>query len=42
VKKKADEKDKEKEEEESKVTDVTYLKGQQGVPDFWFKAMKNS
>ena len=24
------------------MTDVSYLKGVNGIPDFWFKAMKNS
>merc|ERR1712070_1333335 len=23
-------------------TDIAYLKGQKGVPDFWFRAMKNN
>ena len=27
-------------EEEKTPTDVTYLKGKQGIPDFWVKAMK--
>ena len=31
----------EKEEEELKAVDVEHLKGQSGVPDFWFRAMKN-
>ena len=33
------------EEEEPKTnepTDISYLKGQKGVPDFWFRAMKNN
>lgn len=39
---------KEPEEEEKKEldemvpTDVSHLKGQKGVPDFWFKVMKTS
>ena len=34
----------EKEEEEPKPnepTDISYLKGKKGVPDFWHRAMKN-
>ena len=29
-----------KEEEHKTPTDVSYLKGKQGIPDFWFKTMK--
>jgi nucleosome assembly protein 1-like 1 len=39
VEKKDDDK---KEEEESKPVDVTYLVGKNGIPDFWFKAIKNN
>ena len=35
--------DKDDEEEyKERLTDVQYLKGVNGIPDFWFKAMKNS
>ena len=39
---KSDSEKKEDEEDLEKVTDVNYLKGVQGIPDFWFRAMKNS
>lgn len=46
VTKKTDDKKKEgddkKEEEESKPVDVENLKGVDGVPDFWFRSMKNN
>ncbi len=45
VKKKSDDKeDKEdkEEKEEFKKIDVDYLKDKDGIPDFWFKAMKNN
>ena len=29
-------------EEEKTPTDVSYLKGKKGVPDFWVRAMKNN
>lgn len=29
-------------EEEKVPTDVSYLKGKKGVPDFWFKALKQN
>ena len=32
--------DEEKEDDEKTPTDVTYLKGQKGIPDFWQRAMK--
>mmetsp|Transcript_4164 Transcript_4164/g.7054 ORF Transcript_4164/g.7054 Transcript_4164/m.7054 type:complete len:280 (+) Transcript_4164:74-913(+) len=32
----------EKDEEEKEPTDVSYLKGKQGIPDFWLKAMKSN
>ena len=37
--------EKEDDEDEPKPnepTDISYLKGQKGVPDFWFRAMKNN
>ena len=34
--------EKEEESKEKTPTDVAYLKGQNGVPDFWIKAMKNN
>ena len=33
---------KDEEDYKEKMTDVNYLKDQQGVPDFWYRAMKNS
>lgn len=34
--------DKEKKEEEIKKVEVDHLKGVAGIPDFWFKAVKNN
>lgn len=34
--------DEKKEEEEQKPVEVDHLKGVQGIPDFWFKAIKNN
>lgn len=37
--------EKEEEEDEPKPnepTDISYLKGQKGVPDFWYRAIKNN
>jgi nucleosome assembly protein 1-like 1 len=35
-------KDDKKDEEESKPVDVSHLVGKTGIPDFWFKAIKNN
>lgn len=38
-----DEKDEEEDEPKpNEPTDISYLKGQKGVPDFWFRAIKNN
>jgi len=41
VKPEGEKEEKEEDEEPEKIpTDVSYLKGQKGVPDFWVRAMK--
>jgi len=40
--KKEEKEEDEEEEEEKKPTDVSYLKGQKGIPDFWIRAMKSN
>ena len=43
IKKKMDQNTDDKSDDyKDRLTDVNYLKGQQGIPDFWFRAMKNS
>ena len=34
--------EKEEDEEEKQPTDVSYLKGKQGIPDFWVRSMKSN
>jgi len=37
-----EEKEEEEEPKPNAPTDISYLKGKKGVPDFWFRAMKNN
>ena len=39
IQRKGDEKE---DDYKDRLTDVNYLKDVKGIPDFWFRAMKNS